>query len=75
MGLSLLSDSSPPRLLMRPWASFEGKKPGAMMLLVMCLGPSSTERLRARCCGRQLKFVLHQMEGDLRLLRLSRSST
>lgn len=49
-GLSLLSSSMPPRLLIKPCASFEGKNPGAMMLLVMFLGPSSTAKLRARCC-------------------------
>lgn len=48
-GLSLLSSSTPPRLLMRPWASFDGKKPGAMMLDVMFFGPSSTAKFRARC--------------------------
>lgn len=50
MGLSLLSSSIPPRLSMRPCASLDGKKPGAMMLDVIFLGPSSTEKLRARCC-------------------------
>jgi hypothetical protein len=59
MGLSLLRDSSPPRLLMRPWASLEGKKPGAMTLLVMCLVPSSTAKLRARCFSARQRAPKH----------------
>lgn len=48
-GLSLLSSSMPPRLLIKPWASLEGKKPGAMTLDVMFRGPSSTARFLPRC--------------------------
>lgn len=33
---------------MRPEAIFEGKKPGAMLLQRMCLGPSSTAKLRVK---------------------------
>jgi hypothetical protein len=48
-GLSLLKLSSPPRLLIKPCASLLGKKPGAIILDVMFLEPSSTAKFLPRC--------------------------
>ena len=41
--------SGPPRRSIKPFAIFDGKNPGAMLLTRMCLGPSSTARLRVKC--------------------------
>lgn len=47
-GFCCATASSPPCLAIRPEAIFEGKKPGAMLLLRMWRGPRSTARLRVR---------------------------
>lgn len=47
-GFALFSASIPPLFSISPFAIFEGKKPGAIPLTRIPLGPSSMARLRAR---------------------------
>ena len=47
-GFSFAIASCPPFASIKPFAIFEGKKPGAMALQTMCRGPSSTARFFVR---------------------------
>ena len=57
--LGLLSSNSccPPNISIRPLASLEGKKPGATVLVVMFLGPSSTASCRDKWCAAALETL------------------
>jgi hypothetical protein len=48
LGFCLANFSSPPDLPIKPDAILEGKKPGAMPLTNMFLGPNSTAKFRAK---------------------------
>lgn len=47
----------PPVKAIKPFAIFVGKKPGAMLLQRMPLGPNSTARLRARWSAAALEAL------------------
>lgn len=57
LGLLSANSSCPPNRSIRPSASFEGKKPGATVFVVIFLGPSSTASCRDRWCAAALETL------------------
>ena len=56
-GLFSSNSSCPPSISIKLFASFDGKKPGATVLVVIFLGPSSTASWRERWWAAALEML------------------